>query len=821
MPLQERFFLLLADEIEQTRAARKILHSPLELANTVVELLFETRFDALKTSLDSIKTFAAGITRAEQMASYATARYYSVMFPFHQYFHSSYRARQGKVLEEIFKNVFREYTSFDQVPEDAKTRIALLAQVFGTDAIPSNDVDVMGVDGQHNRMILMQLRSRDDTGGTTAKGSLVDLLRGLLRLKKHPTSKILYLVGVWDVRDTQQRQSTIEKIYASLKDITPLKRAEFAKIGGGIVVAKNITLQMAYGTDEILASVFAWEKSSRNKNREAVNDLVRTVENWDDLWVAYALASLEIDTYALRNVSNAQILDQKMAQQEIALDLSNYANLCSSIDRATPLVVAQWTEDTLPVRSPSDQMLYVRDLLFLKAIYLKSHPDTDKKKERVYEISPHPKAAHEQLALWHTRTLQTQPPPTQRVQAPEPINFRALVPEISETTYLTHALYYYPAKFIPQVVRYCLNEYSRENSWVVDPFAGSGTVGLEALLCRRNAILLDLNPLLGHIVPLKMMTQRVDLSKMELTHQLDALRQSTLRFLPRWSNLAYWYPSEILDVLSRYWGWQKQMSKDIYAAIIEAALVKVSKQFSYAEHKAPKLFKSKTKLTEIGELLGTDWHTRLDTALYETAFDICARVQQLMTVLAPSTNKVIAHSGVDSTCFQFEVEDSLDCLISSPPYLQAQEYMRTAKLDLYWLGHTEEEIKRLTKLEIPYRKADKIVETPTLDAVRGRLTRSDLIGLLDAYFCYTLRALENAMNKLRHSGHACIFVGNPKIDGIEVETWRIITEYFSARGFAFEHVFEDRIKNRQLFGGRKNKNPDGMKSEFLLVLARR
>ena len=38
------------------------------------------------------------------------------------------------------------------------------------------------------------------------------------------------------------------------------------------------------------------------------------------------------------------------------------------------------------------------------------------------------------------------------------------------------------------------------------------------------------------------------------------------------------------------------------------------------------------------------------------------------------------------------------------------------------------------------------------------------------------------------------------------------------RGFMFEKVYEDRIKTRKLFGARKNKNPDGMKSEYLLIL---
>ena len=77
------------------------------------------------------------------------------------------------------------------------------------------------------------------------------------------------------------------------------------------------------------------------------------------------------------------------------------------------------------------------------------------------------------------------------------------------------------------------------------------------------------------------------------------------------------------------------------------------------------------------------------------------------------------------------------------------------------------------------------------------------------------------MNLLKTGGKACVFVGNPKIDGMEVETWRIITEYFSNKGFKFEIVFEDEIKTRQLFGSRNNKNPNGMKSEYLLVLTKK
>ena len=157
-------------------------------------------------------------------------------------------------------------------------------------------------------------------------------------------------------------------------------------------------------------------------------------------------------------------------------------------------------------------------------------------------------------------------------------------------------------------------------------------------------------------------------------------------------------------------------------------------------------------------------------------------------------------------------------LITSPPYLQAQEYMRTAKLDLFWLGYNDEDVRRLSRLEIPYRKADRLIQTPTLEKIRSELTRKDLLGLLDSYFCHTINALENTMAQLKANATACIFIGNPLIDGKKVKIWRILMEYFTENGYLFEKVYEDRIKTRQLFGTRKNKNPDGMKSEFLLIL---
>lgn len=403
---------------------------------------------------------------------------------------------------------------------------------------------------------------------------------------------------------------------------------------------------------------------------------------------------------------------------------------------------------------------------------------------------------------------------------PVAVSFRDIVPEIKDTTYLTHSIYYYPAKFIPQVVRFCINEFTSENDWIIDPFAGSGTVGLEAFLTKRNAVLLELNYILKHIIPIKIYKGSNSFTKNELHNSILKIQNEKEKFVPEYSNIKYWYPDEIFVVLSKYWAGLHKLEENIYKWIIQAALVRISKQFSLAEHRTPKLFKSKFKKTFIADLMQTDWKKKLDNTLLIFAYKYYEAVKQLNNITKKHNNSIEFYAGIDSSKFKLTKNRKLDVLITSPPYLQAQEYIRTSKLDLFWLGYTEKQIREISKLEIPYRKAERIIETETLNKIRNQVKKDNLIKILNSYFDHTIASLENSMNLLKTGGKACLFVGNPKIDGMEVEIWRIFTEYFSNKGFKFEIVFDDKIKTRQLFGGRNNKNPDGMKSEYLLILTK-
>jgi DNA modification methylase len=67
----------------------------------------------------------------------------------------------------------------------------------------------------------------------------------------------------------------------------------------------------------------------------------------------------------------------------------------------------------------------------------------------------------------------------------------------------THNFYSYPARFSPKFPRAVMRDFSEPGDVVLDPFAGSGTTLVEALVNGRHAIGVDLNPIAHFISTVK------------------------------------------------------------------------------------------------------------------------------------------------------------------------------------------------------------------------------------------------------------------------------------------------------------------------------
>ena len=411
-----------------------------------------------------------------------------------------------------------------------------------------------------------------------------------------------------------------------------------------------------------------------------------------------------------------------------------------------------------------------------------------------------------------------------RFPKPKIVSFRDEVDEISNTSYLTHSLYYHPAKFIPQIVKYCLTKYTKRGGRTLDPFAGSGTTGLEASINGYTALLTDINPLLDYFYPIKLPEFSIqewgkyiyDATKIiDDVYSFDIKKLENKNINPRLQN---WYPLDLLLYFSKVWEQISKQKDSISKKLLILTFFKLSKKYSFAEHAMPKLFTSKRKRQKIQDLeRNTDFQRKVVDEARKEIKRIDKSVSEL--IIKFNLKKIEYHSGVDAYSFPYKEKGRVDSIITSPPYLQAQEYMRTFKLEMMWLGYSDEKIKSFSKKEIPFRKPDGKIDGHYINNVRTKIKSKKLQEMFDSYFWFTIKAIENASNSLKSKGKLCILIGNPVMENELIEIWKVICEYFVVdKKYKLIEVFEDRIVTRKLFSGRKNNNPEGMRSEFLVVL---
>ncbi len=67
----------------------------------------------------------------------------------------------------------------------------------------------------------------------------------------------------------------------------------------------------------------------------------------------------------------------------------------------------------------------------------------------------------------------------------------------------TRTYYSYPAKFLSQLPKELIKNFTKEGGLVFDPFCGGGTTGLESMLLNRRFIGYDINPFAIHVSKVK------------------------------------------------------------------------------------------------------------------------------------------------------------------------------------------------------------------------------------------------------------------------------------------------------------------------------
>ena len=420
----------------------------------------------------------------------------------------------------------------------------------------------------------------------------------------------------------------------------------------------------------------------------------------------------------------------------------------------------------------------------------------------------------------------------------EDIVFRRIVSPLSSDD--INRLYPYPARFIQHVPRYAIDYYIRKNGRlpgrVFDPFAGSGTTAVEASLYCISSIVWDLSPLIKVFVRGK--TAIVDDNMLaKIKTLIDKALEYKGEFYPDFPTLEEWYDERILKVVSRMWGFyhdnigyydrvkREFMPKvdDNIWALTSLILLKTSRKLSLTDDSIPKLYKSKIKKAYIQKLLNRKESIREIVAkklnFYYKKITKAAREYTTLLKSRCSTKPRILIKGFVNVLEENKWPNNIDLVITSPPYLAAHEYVRSIKLELYWLGVPDSDVRKLRQIEIPYNTSTPNIkiESETYKEYKALLKRK-FLKIYETYFKSIIYSLEQAFNTINKKGYMFVLVGSATLNGIQIPIHKIICEHFTNNNGTIEKILRDPIRRRRIAFKRKNKNPNGIEGEYLVII---
>lgn len=329
----------------------------------------------------------------------------------------------------------------------------------------------------------------------------------------------------------------------------------------------------------------------------------------------------------------------------------------------------------------------------------------------------------------------------------------------TDSSAYTHGIHPYPAKFIPELPREIIQECTKERNVVLDPFCGSGTTLLEACVAGRKSIGIDSNP----IATLISSAKTTALTNDELEKVLDIIKQLegfpiskvNVGWIPNEKNLEHWFQSCVIVELS----WLRQFImenslgslKTFLLCAFSSIIVNVSNQESNTRYAAIE------KNLKPGDVIASF------VKKLRTEYKKIAQVSELKTVI--KNKPTIIHGSTGEISNDIIADNSVDIVITSPPYANSYDYYLYHKWRMAWLGY---DIKKTQVAEIGSRNEHSSKKAP-ISVFENRM----------------IPVMKNISRMLKPNKLAYFFVGDSIISGEFVDMENCFKKIAEQANFSF------------------------------------
>lgn len=220
-------------------------------------------------------------------------------------------------------------------------------------------------------------------------------------------------------------------------------------------------------------------------------------------------------------------------------------------------------------------------------------------------------------------------------------------------------------------------------------------------------------------------------------------------------------------------------------------------------------------------------HRVVDTNDFDVFRALPKSMDHVLSALSPKEVRCDSKTYLgDAKSMQMIQDSSVDCIVTSPPYLNAIDYMRGHKFSLVWFGYRISDLRRIRASAVGAERKASIDKDSEFAALEKEHDLSDLtpreVSILFRYFNDLRSLLRESKRVLKGGGSATYVIGNSVLQGKSIKNNTFLKKAAKTVGFEIESEITRKIpENRRYLPiavAKDNALSKRLREEHIIVL---
>jgi hypothetical protein len=378
----------------------------------------------------------------------------------------------------------------------------------------------------------------------------------------------------------------------------------------------------------------------------------------------------------------------------------------------------------------------------------------------------------------------------------------------SETGKWTHDYHRYPAKFIPQLVEKLIDEYiTNKEAHINDPFMGCGTTIVTAISRGFKGSGTDINKISYLITKVKAapinpehLNRKIKflLGKLKFLdgNQKSLLDENIEPLIPQKhiSRINYWFNEENKNELGK-------ILRVIYAEEDESIRDFFLVAFSHILKNCSIWLQESTKPTRDLNKKPIKPYDALKKHLRKMQSGNDAFFKVVPSDVREYLNKYLNVKIGDAKELPV-LNNSVDLIVSSSPYVTSYEYADLHQLSTIWLELADDLIEYKKEfIGTSYKEYEnKELKSKIAKNIVFEMTEHNqkMAKEVEAFFIDMQEVFDESFRILKHGGRCCYVIGDTKLKGVAILNAEVFAESLQYSGFKLDRVIKREIPSKIL-----------------------